>query len=327
MSDIPLERLFVDDVPEVADFLNRCWGAGYGLEACPVFDARYLQWLYGGPQAETTRLFGYRCDGRLVAFRSYLARTVVVGGSQRLAFLNTHLGVDAAVPIEIRRQLVTAFTVRPWQSRTEFPPIELTYSAIDAGKGLSAKLAGLYTGHNLNPAFSNFAHTLVLARRSAVAAPDRVRRATLDDVPVIARVHERLALRCDVALHWTEAEIAHHWFAAPDSAVYVAENADGPSGAACFYRLDTMTGGRTARVAICEMLLADSAGTLSPLLDAGLAFQHRIGAKGLVCENATYLPLDLQRACGLVPSMRQMRFLVVTPDRVDIGERWLVDVK
>jgi hypothetical protein len=326
VPDVPVERLSLDDIPEIVAFLNEVWGASYGPGA-PVFDAPYLRWLYGGPQQATTRLVGCRLNGRLIGMRVFLARTVAIGQQTYQALLNTHLAIHPTAPLSLKPRLFEELNVRAWYDRTLFPPVDVAYSAVETRKKLAARAASVLTRHGVHVSVRVFAHTVVTTHRTDQVLRHHTRRATLDDAASIARLHARQQATSTLSRCVTDAEIAHHWFAAPAGAVYVAENADGLSGALCVYSLNRTNGGSGFRVAVCEALLATEAGAAIPLLDRALRYQHRVHAKGLVCENATYLPTELQRACGLMPSLRQMYLVVATRTPVDIGAAWLIDVK
>jgi hypothetical protein len=328
VTELEPERLSLDDVPEIVGFLDRTWRAAYGTHAFPAFNETYLRWLYGGPRQDDTRLVACRMRGRLLAFRAYLARDIAVRGKRHRALIATHFGVDREVPSARRADVIARLTLLPWQSRSMFPAVDLTYGALEADKALTAKASSIYTSGGLSVAIGQFAHAVAnVPDRVETSRTRHVRHATVADAAAIARLHHAVGTRCDLAQCLTADDIAHHWFTAPEGEVYVTEDADGINGALCAYRLETVTAGGTGTVAICEGFLASDVAAATALLDAGVNYRRRIGAKGLVCENVTYLPVDFRRACGLLPSLRQMKLCVASRQPVDLGESWLIDIK
>ena len=326
-SPLEFERLTPAHVSELASFLDRTWRAAYGANPFPLFNATYLRWLYGGPRGQTTRLVGYRVNGELRAFRAYLAREILLRGRLHRGFLSTHFAVDKQLPGVERRRLIEAMTLLPWQSSELFPSVDLTYGTLEVDKALAAKATAIYTSLGLSVTTGQFAQSVVTVPGQREVPPVAVRRASAEDAGDIAALHDRWAGRCDLAQRLTTADIAHHWFGAPDAEVYVTDGSDGMSGALCVYRLEMVTAGGVVTVAIIEGFLAADVPAAVALLQQAHAYRQRVGARGLVCENATYLERDFCRACGLLPTLRHMRLLMAAPSAIDLGESWLLDVK
>jgi hypothetical protein len=324
MADVEIEQLGLTDIPEIASFLNDTWGAAYGNQSFPRFTEAYLHWLYA-ERPGATQLVGCRVNGKLAAFRSLLPRDLSVGGITKPGYLSTHLGIDRALPSALRRDLFVAVHLEPWIRM--HPRFDLTYAAIDAAKPHIARVSALYAEHGLRIASASFAHAIVARQHNGTNSSSSVRRGTLADVPEILQQHREAAKSCLLSWDPTPDDLAHRWFSAPESEVYVADDANQIRAAACFYRLETVTAGRPAIVAICEGVLGADAASIRPLLDRGIEYQQRIKAKGLVCENVTHIPADVQDACGLRPSFRAMRLHVITRERLEIGDRWLLDIK
>jgi hypothetical protein len=321
-----LERFRLSDIPEIVTFLNRVWGIAYGPAVRPVFTEEYLRWLYGGPDADQTAIVGVRKDGRIVSVKAMLARELIVaGGTPRRAYLGTHLAIDNQLSLAERLALLSVAD-QLWMNREICTPADIAYTVFDAVKPLVKRTEALVAKRGVTRVigtFSNMVVTPELVERSPTNLVSRP--GTPDDVAEIAALAGRLARSASLALHLTAARVRHHWFNAPSGEVFVTESGDGLLGACCVYALGTTRGAEPAMVAVLESFLATRPEAGIALLREALHYARRIGARGVVLENGTWL--DEPRAYGLVPSSRQMQLAVMSRDPVDIGTSWLVDIK
>ena len=147
------------------------------------------------------------------------------------------------------------------------------------------------------------------------------RAATLDDAVGIAELSARVTRSATLAVRLTPARVRHHWFEAPGAEVLVTEDGDGLTGACCVYRLLTTRGS----VAVVEALLMTSPEVGVALLREVVPYAKRVGARGVVLENATMI--EAPREIGLTPAGRAMQLAVMSRRPVDIGTTWFVDIK
>lgn len=74
-------RLNTHHLPEILELLTETWPLLYGETGCPNFNLPYLQWLYGGPNADRNMILGCRDEsGRLVGVKSALFRDMRLHG-------------------------------------------------------------------------------------------------------------------------------------------------------------------------------------------------------------------------------------------------------
>jgi hypothetical protein len=318
---MPLERFSVADSHEIAEFLNRIWHAAYGPSGCPSFTPEYLAWLYGGPDAQQTIILGERRQEKIVALKAFLPRALVISGQAYRGSLNTHLAIDPALPLADRVAFAHASTLAPWQPENFGREIDVAFALTESETPRIGPAYRMLSAQGIQMTSGAFNQSIVALQPSETAA----RRATIEDAPAI--VEFRRSVKCDVKAELSPAHLAHHWFDAPDGEVFVVEESGRISGAVALYRLETIKAGRSATIAVCEGLLMETAEVGCALLSAAAEYQRRIKAKGIVCENVTYLSPDLQRACRIIPSARKMRLSILSKNPLSIGTAWMVDVK
>jgi len=280
-----------------------------------------LRWLYGGPQEQRAILLGWRLDGRLVGFKAFLSRDLLIQGAFQRGCLNTHLAIDPGLHVLDRVRIVRDSTLAPWRPETFGRSIDVAYALFEADKPIVGPAERLLTSQGIEVAAGHFAQAVVGAPTSRIAA----RRADVGDIATIAAL--RQAIPSDVKVEFSLDHLAHHWFNAPEAEVYVVDDGDRARGAIAVYRLDVLKTGRKTTIAICEQLLAETSEIACALLAAATGYRRRIEARGVVCENATYLPAEAQRACQIIPSARTMRISVMSRRAQSIGAKWMVGVK
>ena len=318
---MPLERLSVADSYEIAEFLNKTWNQAYGPSGCPRFSPEYLGWLYGGPEAQQTIILGERRQKKIVALKAHLARELVISGQAYRASLVTHLTIDPALPLADRLAFVQASTLATWQPEIFGREIDVAFFLTESETPRIGRVYRMSSELGLQTTSGFFNQSIIALQPSETAA----RRATIEDASAI--VEFRRSVKCDVKAELSPADLAHHWFDAPDGEVFVVEESGRVSGAVALYRLETIKAGRSTTIAVCEGLLMETAEVGCSLLSAAAEYQRWIKAKGIVCENVTYLSPDLQRACSIIPSARKMQLSIVSKKPLSIGTAWMVDVK
>lgn len=317
-----LERFHVADPEEVATFLNSAWERAYGPAVRPVFTEEYLRWLYGGPDAERTAIVGVRIDGRIAALKAMLSRELVVQGVAAPAYLVTHLTIEPTLSLAERVALQPLASDQLWLDSSVCDPTDFAYAVFDAEKPIARKTEASLARQGVSRVIGEFTQMVVaptLIQRLSTSVVSRA--ATLDDASAIAELSRRFERSASLAVRLTPDRVRHHWFEAPGAEVLVTEDDDGLSGACCVYRLQTTRG----IVAVIESLLTTSTAAGVALLRQVLPYATRVGARGVVLENATMI--DGPREIGLTPTGRAMQLAVMSRRPVDIGTTWLVDVK
>jgi hypothetical protein len=322
---VTLERLPHSAIPEIAAFLNRVWGDAFQSTGCPLFECDFLNWVYGGPDAGRTALVGARKDRRLVAFKAMVPRALTVKGATYQTYIGTHLAIDPTLALS-DRLAVLPIGDQLWLTDALCPRAEMSVTFFDAQKPLAKRTADRVASQGLTRVVRSFPQMVVveaLLARAPVASV--VRHARADESAALAALASASSRAASMSVIWTAKRVEHHWFGAPDAEVFVCEEAATLTGACAVYRLPTRKAGSTFTVAIVEALFAASAPEGLALLRAAVEYGKRIGARGVVVENATWL--DQPRDWGLAPSGRQMQLAVSSRHPIDVGSSWRLDVK
>jgi hypothetical protein len=321
-------RLSLESVGEIANHLNDVWGSSYGAMTCPVFDPDYLTWLYSAPR---TAILGVRADGRLVGVKALLGRTLAIEGKDADAYLSTHLAIDPTVPLATRLSVLSLLSEPdPFTTASHCEPAAASYSFHEETKTVVRNTEGIMTRHGLHRSLATFSQAILNpATLLRVDAPlPSVRPATSDDASRIAALFRQcVPAECRVGACPSAADVARHWFAAPDASCYVSETDGTTTGAICVYRLRTKKASTTSIVAVVEYLLATAPIDAAALLKKALAYAQRISARGVVVENPTYLDPSTLSFTGLLATTRRMVLAVIGRDPVPVGRSWLLDVK
>lgn len=141
---VEFSQLSFDDISEISKFLGPVWSEGYGTMGSPDFSEDYLHWVLGGPNQSKNLLFGGRINSELVAYQSFLFRTMDYCGRKLNCYLNTHLAVSMKIDLRARLECVfemgQQYVLLDSRSKYYNPDCDLVYGFFEAGRPL--KFAG-----------------------------------------------------------------------------------------------------------------------------------------------------------------------------------------
>ena len=303
---LTFSRLSLADTPEICDLLNRTWPVMYGKTGCPVFSQAFIDWLYGGPDAEQHFILGCRDEnGGLVGVKAALFRQMSFQGQFHPAFLATHLAISNTLPLGVR--LAAASELGKLHA-LEMDAKNVSLAFFETGKAIarnarrSAEKSGLYLAEI---EFQQF----VVNRRRLMAQPQdgqiSVRPMQRDVAEVLVELRAGHAEDC---LTWTPSPAAlwHHVNAAPGAVALVAETEGKITGAVGAYVLEWRREEVVSKMMICDWITAATPGDLTALLRAVDGLVEGTGIRGIVVENASGLDESFVTAGGLLKSPRSM---------------------
>jgi N-acetylglutamate synthase-like GNAT family acetyltransferase len=322
-----IERLGLESVGEIAAHLNDVWGSSYGSMTSPVFDPEYLTWLYSAPR---TAILGVREGGRLVGIKALLGRTLTIQGHKTDAYLSTHLAIAPSVPMATRLSILGLLSEPQPFTAAHCERAAASFAFYEAPKTLVRNTEEIITRYGLHRSLATFAQSILnpAALLRLDARLPSVRCATFDDTARIAELFRECApAECLVRECPSAEDVQRHWFTAPEASCYVSQTDGVTTGAMCVYRLRTTKPGTTSTVAVVDYLLASAPFDAAALLKEAIAYAQRIGARGVVVENTTYLDPSIFPLTGLLTTTRRMVLAMIGREPVPIGSAWLLDVK
>jgi len=325
---VKFSRLSVDDIPEISRFLLSVWSEGYGPMGSPNLTEEYLQWVLGGPNGTKNLLFGGRINGELMAYQSFLYRTVYYSGKRLNAYLNTHLAVSTQIDLRARLecgfQMGEQHVLLDARSRYYDPNCDMVFAFIEAEKPLK------YEGDRLLKKcfgitrfdYMTFNQFMIIAKRLRNYLKqnrieedcDLVRRASEGDSGELTKLLNEIPEGLHFARMMTEEELSHHFFGDRNHRTSVVET-DGKIRAFInYYPMGIIKGRNLSSYIIVELLLTNdrNLGVMAILLNEALKLAEDTGAKGVVLENATYLELDHCQEIGLMPTFRKMTMSLIS---------------
>ena len=324
MSDsLEICRLSQFEIPEISELLNRVWPVLYGDTGCPFFSENYLSWVYGGPNATEHFLVGCRLGGKLIGFKAYLFRNGMFGGEWVRCYIATHLAIDAnadmATRFELARYLSSLHVLTDDDGDIASPKGTVCLAFFEDTKSLAHSAKRIHTDSGIKSASAPFQQAVVdrfTLRNLKIPQDIDLRRATAADNSVL------YLLLCTQNLNgfsWlaSVSVIDHHYHAAPNSQVWLAERGGEAVGFLAGYTLDWTRQGKQSRMFVVEtMIAADDLVAISLLAKAST---HAVenGLRGVVVENPTYLGLDDPAACGVILTPRRMRAVARSKNNID----------
>ncbi|HUL22607.1 MAG TPA: hypothetical protein VLZ10_14220 [Thermodesulfobacteriota bacterium] len=325
---VQFSLLHLDDISEISQFLRSVWSEGYGSMGAPDLTEDYLRWVLGGPNKSKNLLFGGRINDELVAYQSFLVRTMDYCGRELNGYLNTHLAVSTK--IDLRARLECLFEMEQQyvllDSRSKYynPDCDLVYGFFEAGRPLK------FAGDKLLKKCFGITRFDYLTFNQFMIVPKRlrgylkrngreensfwVRHAGQKDSRELATLFNAIPEPPRFTRVMTEAELEHHFFGDPNHSTCVVETEGAIKGFINYYPLGIMKGGQLFSYVIVEFLFSKEGdlGWTALLLDEALKLAEEIGAKGVVVENATYLEFDRCQAIGLIPTFRRMTMSLIS---------------
>ena len=325
---VQFSQLGLVDIPEISKFVLSVWSEGYGPMGSPDLNEDYLHWVLGGPNKTKNLLFGGRINGELVAYQSFLYRTVYYSGKRFNAYLNTHLAVSTQ--IDLRARLECGFQMGEqhvlFDARSKYfdPNCDMVLAFFEAEKPLK------YTGDRLlKKCFGitrfdciTFNQFMIVAKRIQNYVKQNrleedsnlVRGASKNDVGELTLLFNDIPEDLQFARMMTEGELAHHFFGNPNHLTSVVETQGKISAFINYYPMGVVRGGQFSSYVIVEFLFSKDRDLrfMAILLNEALKLAKDIGAKGVVLENATYLESDHCQEIGLMPTFRKMTMSLIS---------------
>lgn len=337
-------RLTFEDIPHISGLLMSVWPKLYGDLGHPLFSCDYLQWIYGGPHKDKHILIGAWMDNDLVAYQGFLYRTVSYCGRSLNAYLNTHAAISPQLSYDLRMncgfQIVKQHVLFDKGSQFCAGDCDLVYAFYDAGKSTAAVLDRLLKKNFgiQRKTVSSFNQFVImpnklekyLAEADAVENSFAVRASTEKDAPQLTALFNQMPEAPHFSRRMTESELRHHFFGHPDHQTHVIEEGGALRALINFYPLETVKENSTSMHVLIEYLIADPLKTeyTAYLLREAVSFGKRIGAKGVVFENANYLDYSVNQPIGLMPTLRRMTLSAISKNgQLDYSGAFRCDVK
>src|SRR5208337_4305541 len=93
-SKLEFSTLTFADMPQISKLLVTVWPILYGAVGHPLFDENYLRWIYGGPNSKKHVMIGAWRNDELIAYQSFLYRSISYAGKMLNSYLWTHATVS-----------------------------------------------------------------------------------------------------------------------------------------------------------------------------------------------------------------------------------------
>jgi len=341
---VQFSQLSFDNISEISNFLRSVWSEGYGRMGSPDLSEDYLHWVLGGPNKSKNLLFGGKINNELVAYQSFLFRTMDYCGRKLNCYLNTHLAVS--MKIDLRARLECLFEMEQQyvllDSRSKYynPDCDFVYGFFEAGRPLK------FTGDRLLRKclgitrfdYSTFNQYMIVPKRLRGYLKQHgieedssfVRHAGEGDSKELAKLFNEIQRNPHFARMMTEAELSHHFFGDRNHRTFVIEMEGKIRAFVNYYPMRIIKGGQLSLYIVVEFLFSKEGnlGFMAILLSEALKLAEEMGAKGVVLENATYLEIDHCQAIGLMPTFRRMTMSLISKNhQIDYVGGFRSDIK
>jgi hypothetical protein len=325
---VEFSQVSFDDIPEISKFLLSVWSEGYGPMGSPNLSEDYLQWVLGGPNKCKNLLFGGRINSELVAYQSFLYRTVHYYGKILNAYLNTHLAVSTQIDLrpklECQFQMLEQHVLLDARSKYYDPNCDLVLAFFEAEKTLKykgdrilRKCFGITRFDGIT--FNQF--MIVPKKLRNYVKENRmeedsnlVRGASESDSDELTKLFNEIPEDLHFARMMTEEELSHHFFGDPNHLTSVVETQGKIRAFINYYPMGIIKGSQLSSYIIVEFLFSKDRNLrfMAILLNEALKLAEEMGAKGVVLENATYLELDHCQEIGLTPTFRRITMSLIS---------------
>lgn len=325
---VQFSQLSYDDISEISEFLRSVWSEGYGRMGSPDLNEGYLRWVLGGPNKSKNLLFGGRISNELVAYQSFLFRTMDYCGRKLNCYLNTHLAVSMKIDLRARLECLLEmeqqYVLLDSRSKYYNPDCDLVYGFFEAGRPLK------FAGDRLLKKCLGITRLDYLTFNQFMIVPKRlrgylkqngieedsflVRHAEENDSKELAELFNEIPENPRFARMMTEAELSHHFFGDRNHRTSVVETEGKIKAFINYYPMQIIKGSQLSTYSIVEVLLLkeNNLGFMALLLNEALKLAEEVGAKGVVVENATYLEVDRCEEIGLIPTFRRMTMSLIS---------------
>jgi hypothetical protein len=325
---VEFSQLSFGDIPEISEFLGPVWSEGYGTMGSPDFSEDYLHWVLGGPNQSKNLLFGGRINSELVAYQSFLFRTMDYCGRKLNCYLNTHLAVSMKIDLRARIECISEmgqqYVLLDSRSKYYNADCDLVYGFFEAGRPL--KCAGdrlLKTCLGITRIdYLTFNQFMVVSKRlrgylkqnGIEEGSSIVRYGRENDSKELAELFNELPENPHFTRKMTEAELSHHFFGDRNHRTSLVETEGKIRAFINYYPMGIVKGGQLFSYIIVEFVFSKERNLrfMAILLNKALKWGEEMGAKGVVLENATYLDIDDCREIGLLPTFRKMTMSLIS---------------
>jgi hypothetical protein len=341
---VQFSRLRFDDLPEISEFLRSVWSEGYGRTGSPDLNEGYLHWVLGGPNQCKNLLFGGRINNKLVAYQSFLFRSMDYCGRKLNCYLNTHLAVstkiDLRAKLECLSEMEQQYLLLDARSKYYNPDCDLVYGFFEAGRPLKIagdrllrKCLGITRFDYLT--FNQF---MIVPKRLRGYLEQNgfgryasfVRCAEESDSKELAKLFNETPGNHHFGRMMTEAELKYHFFGDTNHRTSVVETEGKLRAFINYYPMGIIKGGQLSSYTVIEFLWSkeENLGFLAMLLNEALKSAEEMGTKGVVLENATYLEMNHCQEIGLMPTFRKMTMSLISKGhRIDDVGGFRSDIK
>ena len=341
---VEFSQLSFGDISEISTFLRSVWSKGYGRMGSPDFSEDYLRWVLGGPNKSKNLLFGGRINNELVAYQSFLFRTMDYCGKKLSCYLNTHLA--ASMKIDLRARLECLFEIEQQcvlldeRSKYYDPNCDLIFAFFEAGKPLKyredrllRKCLGI-----TRLDYATFNQFMILPRRLRTYLNQNrledgsilLRGASESDSNELSKLFNDMPDNPHFTRIMTVEELRHHFCGHPNHFTSVIETEGRIEAFINFYPMEIIKEGQTSSYVIIEFLFSKERNRrfIAMLLNEALRVSEKMGAKGVVVENGADLDFDYYREIGVIPTFRKMTMSVISKNySVDHFGSFRCDIK
>jgi len=333
-------RLSYEDVPLISSYLIAMWSKNYGSNAFPYFKEDYLKWVLGGPNKDRHVLVGAKVNDQLIAYQTLLYRTVSLYGNKLNAFLITHLTISPKISLRERLHILAQKPIFDEQSLYYERDCDLIYEFHEENsplRDISGRMLKTYC--NLErKILCHFNQFMVVPKRLRNYMKQNhieedsslMRTASESDSEELAKLFNDIPESPHFARIMTEKELKHHFFGHPKHLTFVIETEGSIRSFINFYPIEILKEDQSSLYVIIEFIFSKKRDrrSIALLLNEVLKIAEKIGAKGAILENATYLDFDYYREIGLMPTFRRMTISVVQKNHsVDYFGGFWSDVK
>jgi hypothetical protein len=341
---VEFSQLSFHNISEISTFLRSVWSKGYGRMGSPDFSEDYLHWVLGGPNKSKNLLFGGRINNELVAYQSFLFRTMDYCGRKLNCYLNTYLAVS--MRIDLRARLECLFEMEQQcvlldeRSKYYDPNCDLIFAFFEAGRPLK------YTEDRLLRKclgitrfdYATFNQFIILPKRLRTylnqncieEASFLLRYASESDSNELSKLFNDIPDNLHFTRIMTVEELRHHFFGHPNHFTSVIETEGKIKAFINYYPMEIIKEGYSSSYVIVEFLFSKDRNRrfMAMLLNEALKLSEKIGAKGAVVENGAYLDFDYYREIGVMPTFRKMTMSVISKNHsVDYFGSFRCDIK
>jgi hypothetical protein len=317
---VKFSRLSLEEIPQISNLLMSVWPAKYGPMRFPKYDEDYLNWIFGGPNKERHILFGGKIQNDLVTYCSFLYRRILYSGDLFDGYIHTHLTILPHLSSRVRFNCL--LQMADIYANTYLSANCVVMCGISEEKAsvrdAFGNLIQTYTKMEVKERYQfGFNQYFILA--------DKLLKYCEENVDTISKVQVRDALEEDYGeitklfnsacntkrefiVQMTESELRHHFCGHPTHRTTVIEIQGAIQGFINYYPLETIKNGKESVYIIIEYLILHHINIdyMAKLLREAVNFAIKIGAKGVVIENGTYLDYNTYRVLGVMPTFRRM---------------------